>query len=65
MFFLNRTVMTQEELELYRNHKELIKKLERQIRIDGDRVTDRIAAIQAVEKIGQAEIFDLLDARVT
>lgn len=41
--------MKQEELDLYRNHKELIKKLERQIRIDGDRVTDRIAAIQAAD----------------
>ena len=41
--------MLQEELELYRTYKEQIKKIKKQIHIDGDRVTDRIAAIQAAD----------------
>lgn len=41
--------MTQEELENYKFCQSEIERLEEQIRIDGDRVTDRIAKIQAAD----------------
>lgn len=41
--------MTQAELNIYSQYKEEIKKLERKIRIDGYRVTNRIARIQAAD----------------
>jgi hypothetical protein len=41
--------MTQEDLNAYSQYKEEIERLEEQIRIDGDRVTDRIARIQAAD----------------
>jgi len=42
-------IMTQAELNIYSQYKKEIERLEEQIRIDGDRVADRIARIQEAD----------------
>lgn len=50
--------MTQAELNDYSQYKKEIERLEEQIRIDGDRVTDRIARIQAADGMTHRGRYD-------